>query len=162
MVTCKMLWRPRFYVFWTGIALIVMPTALLPEMNSRKMPEQQLLKLADGKVLDAKNDRILCYSSMMQAIAWTYKRSDIQLLNSIGELKYGNERALKAGETPVSFSTKSIAAAIADQERKEAISLISRSRDRFPKEFKKFRKYIQTDRSGSLILWRFPILPKQK
>jgi len=156
LFSCKQLWRPRLYIFWTGFALIAMPTALLPEMDNRKMPEKQLLKLASGKVLDAENDRILCYPSMMQAVAWTYKRSDIQLLSSTGELKYGNERALQAGETPVSFPIDVIAAAITDPERKQAVSLISRSKDRFPKKFRKFRKYVQTDQCGSLIVWRFP------
>lgn len=152
----KQLWRPRLYIFWAGLALLTLPSALLPEMDSHKMPEKQLMNLANGGVLDAVNDRIICSNSTIHAVAWTYKRSDIQLLASKGELEYGHDRAEAAGETPVSFSRQEIAAAIANPGRKQAIAFIVRSKDELPKDFAAFRKNMECEEGGGLKMWRFP------
>jgi len=87
----------RIAVFFGAFALTAAVSAAIPESISDKMPERDLLALANSGEFDPRTAHIFTYGQMGHSVAWTFRRSDTRLLFSAGEQDYGAERARKDG-----------------------------------------------------------------
>ncbi len=101
-------WRCRYNAFFAGLALLPLLAGwLIPaELAGPKMPENSLQQLAEELKFDPQTVTLVTYPSLMHAVAWSYNRSDVRLLNSTGELAYGIKRAEKAKERSARLSEK--------------------------------------------------------
>lgn len=89
------IWKIRLTIFFAGIA--IMPLCLSWFFRPiYKMPAQVFKQFQEELKFDSQKVRIVTTSTGMHAVAWVYKRSDINTFNT-GELKYGHEDALKNG-----------------------------------------------------------------
>ncbi len=95
LLSHKASWWSRFYIFTIGIALILMLAGWsVPEkINWRKLPQSSLEELEQAAGFDRKNDIIVTFSTLMQAVAWVYHRPDTSVIFSPGEIEYGSGRA---------------------------------------------------------------------
>lgn len=96
-------WRTRFHLFFAGMALLLavggwaIPDGLLGD----KAPERAMRELADRLGFDPKSVKFFTTSSTMHAVAWVFGREDVQMLNSRGELAYGDTHAKAEGKPGV-------------------------------------------------------------
>ena len=123
-------WRPRFYGFFAGLGILLLAGGwLIPdELLGAKAPERALRELAAELNYDPSQVMLVTHPSLMQALAWTYGRSDVRLLGSTGELEYGIERAEKNGEYSTRLTRQEFNALLNDPQREIGIVYIARDR----------------------------------
>jgi 4-amino-4-deoxy-L-arabinose transferase len=89
--------RSRIAGFFGFFALIMGSLAAMPNFDSEKMPERDLLALRESGEFDPLDAIIFTYGQMGHAVAWTFDRSDTRLLFSPGEMEYGAINARRDG-----------------------------------------------------------------
>ena len=80
------------------------------------MPEDSLRRLPQIANFDPSEATLVTVPSLMHAVAWVYKRSDIKIVSD-GELEYGNNAAIANGEPGVLISKRKLAALAAASDR---------------------------------------------
>lgn len=133
----KYVWRTRFYLFFAGLALILMigGWVITPELLDSKTPETALKALPGELNYDPAKAILVTHPSMIHAIGWVYHRPDTRLYNSEGEFWYGIDRAVEAGETPIRMDKDELIELLMRSDRPDVVMIYRGDKDRtFPVE----------------------------
>ncbi len=126
----KAVWRIRLYQFFVAVMLLCAcgGWVVSDELLGDKTPEKALLQLAQKLEFDPEDAILVTPQRTMHAVAWTYRRADVRLLGSAGELDYGDRYARQQGETPAVLQNDEFAALLMQSDRPEVVFLC---RDRY-------------------------------
>lgn len=117
-----------FFAFLALPALLAV-NFITPQLNAGKMPEEELKAIRNAFRVSGGNVRIVTNPSLMHACARVFATSDVKLLNSIGEMEYGNMRALQAGREKVQIDNLDFENLLKRSDRKNVIYVFWSDRD---------------------------------
>ncbi|MBS1369329.1 MAG: phospholipid carrier-dependent glycosyltransferase [Lentisphaeria bacterium] len=143
----RYVWRTRFYLFFAGLGLVVMVGGwVIPaELLESKAPEAALKALPGKLGFDPSKAILLTHPSLIHAVGWVYHRPDARLDDSEGEFWYGIDRAIEAGETPISMETEELAALLKRADRPDVVMIFrGDKRRKFPVQME-YRSVVVND-----------------
>ena len=100
--------RQRMFFFLLQFLLpaLFVPFFIQPQIKPNKMPVFELKEMKEQFCMASPDVHIVTGPSFMHAAAWVFKTTDIQTLNSPGEMDYADMRAEKENRRRVTISPK--------------------------------------------------------
>ena len=113
--------RLCFFLVQFMLPALVVPFFISPGVKANKMPSEELEAMKKQFCISGPNVHIVTSPSLMHAAAWVFRTTDIQTLNSVGEMDYADMRAKKENRRPIEISTKEFARYLRNKKRKDVI-----------------------------------------
>ena len=91
------------------------------------MPVNELLEIKKRFPVSSEV-HIVTSATLMHAAAWVFRTTDIQTLNTVGEMDYADLRARKENRRPVEISTQEFVKYLKNKKRKDVIYIFRTGR----------------------------------
>jgi 4-amino-4-deoxy-L-arabinose transferase len=120
--------RLCFFLLLFLIPMLVIPFFITPEIKLSKMPLRELQNMKKCFSKASPDVHIVTAPSVMHAAAWVFRTTDIQTLNTVGEMDYADFRARKENRRPVEISTDEFVKHLRNRNRKDVIYIFRTGR----------------------------------
>ena len=103
------------------LPVLIVPFFITPDIKLSKMPQKELQNIKERFSNASADVHIVTFPSVMHACAWVFRTTDIQTLNSIGEMDYADWRAVKENRRPFKITTQEFIRHLKNKKRKDVI-----------------------------------------
>lgn len=113
--------RLCFFVLLFVLPALTVPFFLSGKIKPGKMPGDELAAIKTRFGITPGSVHVVTTPSFMHAAAWVLKTTDVQTLNSVGEMDYADERAKKENRRRVGISTAEFNRYLKNKNRKDVV-----------------------------------------
>lgn len=113
--------RLVFFLLQFLLPVLAVPFFIQSEIKPNKMPAAELANMKEQFCMASPDVHIVTGPSFMHAAAWVFRTTDIQTLNSVGEMDYADLRSQKENRRRVEISTEEFIRYLRKKDRKDVI-----------------------------------------